>query len=318
MAITGRNAHLDARTLDVPKGRFGMMLRIGPLAALWLFVGAAGLTAGARAQGFSTFSAQDLPDRISEANLVAGADSIAPGQSIWVALHLSLLKGWHTYWRNPGDSGAPTLIEWRLPPGFTAGPVVWPYPHLFWVGPIPNFGYEDEAWLLTQITAPADLPENTTVELGIDAQYLVCADICVPQHAMLNIELPVSADGAAAEATRSAGPLKTALSAVPIPAPWAATFAVDGDLVQLRFDTDGAPSFDTADVTFFPQDFGVIDHAADQVARIEDGALVLALRRDTSSGEEHSVLNGVLVLHGSEQDRAFQVHAEPAEQGARE
>ena len=56
-----------------------------------------------------------------KARLVSEADSIAPGQSIWVALELDIRDGWHTYWRNPGDSGQATQIVWTLPPGITRG-----------------------------------------------------------------------------------------------------------------------------------------------------------------------------------------------------
>src|SRR5690242_8329051 len=65
------------------------------------------------------------------ARLVAETGSIAPGETVWLALHLEMRPGWHVYWRNPGDSGLPTEIAWKLPSGFTAGTIAWPTPEHF-------------------------------------------------------------------------------------------------------------------------------------------------------------------------------------------
>src|ERR1700675_5207329 len=60
-----------------------------------------------------------------KAHLVSEVSAVAPGQSFWVALELSIRDGWHTYWRNPGDSGQATTLKWQLPAGFTAGDIRW-------------------------------------------------------------------------------------------------------------------------------------------------------------------------------------------------
>ena len=75
-----------------------------------------------------------------KAHLVSEVSSVAAGQSFWVALEFNIRDGWHTYWRNPGDSGQATSIKWQLPPGFTAGDIVWPTPHRFELPPLVNYG----------------------------------------------------------------------------------------------------------------------------------------------------------------------------------
>ena len=72
------------------------------------------------------------------ASIIAEHDSVAPGTSLWIALKLDIREGWHTYWRNPGDSGAATSITWTLPDGFSAGEILWPYPERQYVGPVAN------------------------------------------------------------------------------------------------------------------------------------------------------------------------------------
>src|ERR1700680_1005088 len=69
------------------------------------------------------------------AHLVSEVSSIAPAQSFWAALEFDIRDGWHTYWRNPGDSGQATTLKWQLPPGFTAGGTVWGTPPFFRVLP---------------------------------------------------------------------------------------------------------------------------------------------------------------------------------------
>ena len=71
-----------------------------------------------------------------------------------VALRLKMKPGWHTYWRNPGDSGLPTTLDWKLPPGVAAGPIQWPAPHALPAGPLVNYGYEGEVLHLVDLKAP--------------------------------------------------------------------------------------------------------------------------------------------------------------------
>ena len=71
------------------------------------------------------------PKDLVKAELLAETTSLAPASTLWVDLHLAIKPGWHVYWRNPGDSGLPTTIEWRLPTGFSAGNIRWPVPEHF-------------------------------------------------------------------------------------------------------------------------------------------------------------------------------------------
>ena len=91
----------------------------------------------------------------------ARLSAIGPGQSFWVRSELDIRDGWHTYWRNPGDSGEATKLTWQLPPGFTAGDIVWTTPHRFEIPPLVNYGYAKHAVHLVQITAPKDLKAGT-------------------------------------------------------------------------------------------------------------------------------------------------------------
>src|SRR5688572_13542809 len=74
------------------------------------------------------------------AELVAHApEGLAPGNTVWLGLALEHIPHWHTYWKNPGDSGLPTTMTWQLPPGAAAGDIDWPAPSRLPLGPLLNF-----------------------------------------------------------------------------------------------------------------------------------------------------------------------------------
>src|SRR5919109_4058926 len=97
--------------------RIARMLRILPLVGL---VAVLAMMPGARADG------PPAPADLVKAKLLAETLSIAPRETVWLALHLEVKTDWHIYWQNPGDSGLPTAIDWSLPPGFSAGDILWP------------------------------------------------------------------------------------------------------------------------------------------------------------------------------------------------
>ncbi len=97
---------------------------------------------------------------------------------------------WHTYWRYPGDTGLTTKLEWELPDGFRNGEIKWPYPDIFEIGGLVNYGYEDETFLLVEITPPGEINQSEIL-LKLEGEWLVCKEECVPESAELNLKLPV-------------------------------------------------------------------------------------------------------------------------------
>ncbi|KAB2844987.1 MAG: thiol:disulfide interchange protein, partial [Melioribacteraceae bacterium] len=115
-----------------------------------------------------------------DAELITNVKSIQPGKEFWVALKLTAKQDWHTYWRNPGDSGLPTTIEWNLPEGFKHSEIFWTYPEVFVVEGIANFGYDKEELLLIKIIPPKNLQTNKSATLKAKANWLACRVECVP------------------------------------------------------------------------------------------------------------------------------------------
>ncbi|MBK8870984.1 MAG: thioredoxin family protein [Elusimicrobia bacterium] len=130
------------------------------------------------------------------AQLVVEPSSIAAGVPVTVALKLVHAPGWHTYYKEPGDSGLPTKIDWVLPEGFSAGEILWPVPNRIELPPLVNFGYEGEAALLVVLTPPSDL-SGATVTLRAKVSWLECKEECVPGKAELSVVVPVATSAGA-------------------------------------------------------------------------------------------------------------------------
>src|SRR3990167_4039788 len=173
------------------------------------------------------------------AELVARDATVTPGATTYVALRQKIDKGWHTYWRNSGDSGEATKVVWPLPAGWTAGDIVWPAPQRQPTGPLMNYGYHDEVLLPVPITVPASARPGETVTLKAAASFLVCADICIPEDAVLTITLPV-ADGLAQPDPKWGAAIARTLADAPAPAGLDAAFAKQGANLALAI-TRAAP-----------------------------------------------------------------------------
>src|SRR5215471_20897486 len=115
------------------------------------------------------------------AELLADVAAVKPGQPFWVGLRQTIRPKWHTYWKNPGESGLPIEIKWTLPAGVTAEPIVWPTPHLFDIGGVINYGFHDETMLLVRLTPAAGL-SGDALKLRADANWMVCEDVCIPEE----------------------------------------------------------------------------------------------------------------------------------------
>jgi thiol:disulfide interchange protein DsbD len=228
-----------------------------------------------------------------KARLVSEVAAVAPGQSFWVALDFDIRDGWHTYWRNPGDSGQATTLKWQLPPGFTAGDIVWTTPHRFEIPPLVNYGYAKHAVHLVNIKAPQDVKPGAPVVLSAHAAWLVCADVCIPGDADLQLTLPVngpSLNGPSANsqaAGHSGGAIDPAAAALfagargelPSPAPAATTARIEnGQLVIDLGESWGATLNQIKSLTFFPYDDGSIEYAAPQVLTHGSHSVDLAIK----------------------------------------
>ncbi len=203
----------------------------------------------------------DGPIRVDavEVELVAREAAIVPGRTLTLGLRLAHDPGWHTYWRNPGDSGLPTQLELQLPAGFAAGEIQWPAPQRLFIGPLANYGYDGEIVLPIPVAVPGSLPTGGDSPLRITgkASWLMCRDVCIPGEAQVSLLLPVAPDGVAPPSKQAA--LFDAARRRTPSAPLAARVAAEGNRLSIGL----AQPLGAAE--FFPYREGLIGNAEPQV-----------------------------------------------------
>ena len=169
------------------------------------------------------------------AELVAFApQGLGLGRSIEVGLLLQHQPGWHTYWKNPGDSGLPTELHWALPQGLQAEPLAWPTPTKIRLGRLANFGYEGTVLLPSSVHIASDFrptPGANDVVLRLNASWLVCRTECIPQDGDFALRLPVQGSTALHSAL-----FERARSARAQPLAGKLQARIDGDSLLLRAD----------------------------------------------------------------------------------
>ena len=130
------------------------------------------------------------------AELLAWApDGVEPGKQVWLGLQLAHQPEWHTYWKNSGDSGLPTMLEWQLPAGATAGEIAWPTPKKIPIGTLANYGYEKTVLLPVPVTVAQNF-NGSQLDVKLKAAWLVCRKECIPQEGDFSLSIPVKSSTA--------------------------------------------------------------------------------------------------------------------------
>jgi thiol:disulfide interchange protein DsbD len=225
----------------------------------------------------------------SIATIVTDSDSVLAGHPLQIALRLRLAPGWHTYWHNPGDAGAPPSVDLTLPPSWSAGPITWPTPARQPEGPLMTYGYSGDVLLPETLTPAA----NANGAITAHATWLVCRDICVPEDASFTLSLPAGPGLPSGQASLFA----EAINHTPRPAPFTAQVVRTGTTNQAQVVIDD-PAFAASTIQqawFLPDTAGQIIDTAPQPLSQRAGELRLGMTLATAPAT--ASLSGVLVIH---------------------
>ena len=255
--------------------------------------------------------ANPVDDKHIQVALHSEVQSVKPGEPFWIGLRLTPDKHWHTYWKNPGDSGAAPKVKWTLPEGTQAGDIQWPAPHRIPVSHLVNFGYDGEVLLPIQISPPDTLTADTFA-MTANLSWLVCKEICIPGNAQLKLDIPVSTDPPekdsrwAKQFAKTRGQLPEALS-------------TPSQLVQtdngfrLIVDIPEQLQLSKRDqVWFYPVDNDLIEHATPQPWMRDAGQLSIQLETSPYFTQLKDKYEGLLVLN----EKAYQLTTPAAVQTA--
>jgi DsbC/DsbD-like thiol-disulfide interchange protein len=228
--------------------------------------------------------------------LLARQNSVSAGSDVQFGVHFVLEKGWHIYWINPGDSGQPPSFKWQLPPGFSAGEIQWPRPERMQPSKeLIDYGYHDEVLLPLTIHVASTVNNRLPVEFGVETKWLICREVCIPEHGELRLSLPVSATASANPQHAQLFERTKKLLPRPLPRAWkiSVTSSKDGFALTIH----AGKRITKAE--FFPLDPGQIDNPALQRLQPSHAGATLILKKSDQLLKPITLLRGVLVIPGS-------------------
>jgi thiol:disulfide interchange protein/DsbC/DsbD-like thiol-disulfide interchange protein len=192
-----------------------------------------------------------------KAELIAHApEGAAPGRTVWVGLQLTHSPHWHTYWKNSGDSGLPTELQWTLPAGVTAGPIAWPTPRKFPIDTLANYGYDGTVLLPVPLTIAPGFSASQ-LDIKLYAAWLVCRRECIPEEGSFALNIPVQGSTAL-----NGQAFEAAFAAAPKDQP-AGDSALQPEPGQLKVVLSGLPaSWRGQPLEFFPETPALIEPGA--------------------------------------------------------
>jgi DsbC/DsbD-like thiol-disulfide interchange protein len=243
-------------------------------------------------------------DQVRAELVLHAPQGLVAGERAWLGLLMRHQPHWHSYWKNPGDSGMPTSFRWTLPEGVSAGAIEWPTPQRLPLGPLVNYGYEGEVLLPVLLTlAPAFRADVLAVKLRAD--WLVCKDICIPQQG----EFALTVHAGAPSPAKMAHAAAFARARAELPQ------VLDGATAQARVQDQALvlqaqglpPSWQGRAVEFFAEDAGVIEHAAVPEQRWDGASLHLRVPLSAQRSESPQPMRAVLVARGERTGVALSV-----------
>ncbi len=239
--------------------------------------------------------------------LVFPHDQLYPGGSNQAGLYFKLESGWHVYWQNAGDSGEPPHIHWTLPDGVTAGPMQFPAPSRLPLGPLMDFGYENEVLFPFSFQVAENVKPGPAV-LHAKVDWLVCRAVCIPGKAELdeNVQLVRTTPMAAGVSGPDQALWDRFASALPQPLPSSdsAIFQQMPNGLRLAVTTGQRET----QAAFFPEDENILSNPAPQTVTPTATGLLLDLKKDPNLTASPAQLKGVLELSDG---RNYEVAAQP-------
>jgi thiol:disulfide interchange protein DsbD len=228
----------------------------------------------------------------------------APG-AIDAGLYFKLDPGWHIYWKNAGDAGEPPKIDWTLPDGLKAEPMQFPAPKRLPLGPLMDYGYENEVLFPIRLTVGSSFKPGAIIHLAARVNWIVCQERCIPGKADFALDVPV-VDSKSVGNGEVIALFKRFESAMPQPLPAAdkAVFQTTPGGFRLALTTGQRQT----EGVFFPDDPDALNNPAPQKLTPTPQGLVLDLKKGPYLSKGLTELKGLIELSGN---RVYEIDALP-------
>lgn len=226
--------------------------------------------------------------------LVSEHDALVPGETNWLGLTFTIKPEWHTYWRNNGDTGAPMGLSFEAPEGVEIGEVVYPAPRRYLVaGGFVDYVYEHKVTLLVPVTAGPSLAPGDRVTIKVEADWLVCKEMCLAEDDAKELTLPVAS---VAEPTKARAEFEATRARVPRPMDEARAAGIETrwDSLALTLRAPGATS-----LVFYPYESEANAYPRDMAERGEARGDTITLQYDEKANDAANIA-GVLEVRTPE------------------
>ncbi|MBR6388737.1 MAG: thioredoxin family protein [Opitutales bacterium] len=122
-----------------------------------------------------------------ELKLGLPAQKAAAGSEFEAVAVFSIPQGTYIYAKDPGQAGLATKLGWQLPAGFELVGENWQTPEEKTEEGLKVHVYQKEAKISAKIRAPKDF--RSPQKIGLDASWLACSELCVPQSAQVSAQI---------------------------------------------------------------------------------------------------------------------------------
>ena len=198
-----------------------------------------------------------------------------------IGIKMDMQKNWHTYWKNPGDSGGPIKVKWQTDNNIEIGHIKWPSPKLIPYEPLMTYGYKDFVIFPFEFTKKDG--SNSNIEIAID--FLICDDICVPEKAFIKTSLEDIPEDIAIIRWNEMVPT----TVLPV------LTEISDKYIDIRFSNNN----EIDSVIFFIDNQNIVNHAGRQILKKEENNWLLKVPL-VDDYDEFNSINGVLSVNNSE------------------
>jgi len=252
---------------------------------------------------YAASSSADLPH--VHVQLIAPEAQFHPGANK-AGLYFKLEPGWHVYWKNPGDAGEPPRIKWTNSPQVTVGPLQYPVPKRLPLGPLMDFGYEDEVVFPLDVQVKLDTGASFgaysphSADLTAKVSWLVCRGSCIPEKTELQISRPFRQGSETVQPDQQIwARLANKLPQAP-PSNLKIGFTPTATGFRLTVITGQKET----EASFFPSKPDILSNPAPQAVTSTANGLTLDLKKDETVTSSPTELTGLLLLSNN---RAYEL-----------
>jgi thiol:disulfide interchange protein DsbD len=249
------------------------------------------------------------PKGAAKARIVSNSYSADEDSSIQIGVLIELANGWHIYWKNPGDTGIPTKIDWNVPKNFQLLNKQWPIPKAFEFDGLVSYGYENQVLFITDIILLKN-DNSHIINISVKIKSLLCKDICIPFDTTVNFTIDVRKDYSTNETAKKL--FEQTKKTLPTKADSKGLSAkINSEQISLRIDKSSDYYLINSSMNFIPYENGLFKNTLNQNTVQDKEYFEILLEADPFRTEDPKELHGFLVSksnnNGSIASKAFEI-----------